>query len=234
MGGLVADHAAKEAARSRAAGRPALTPAIRRPAAVLAMLGAVLVIVPAVLFAGDTGPSRLDTRVQNVVDDSPAGAWNLVRGLDWLGEPVGRTVMVVVVTALCLLAGRRALAITAILGIVATSVLTTVLKPLVNRRIHDDFLSYPSGHTAAATAAAMILGILLADLLGAGRIVGTAIVLAAAVAGGGLMAWAQIHLTAHYPTDTLGGFGCGLLVIAPAALLTNRLARARLIRPASE
>jgi undecaprenyl-diphosphatase len=198
------------------------------------MLGAVLVIVPAVLFAGDTGPSRLDTRVQNVVDDSPAGAWNLVRGLDWLGEPVGRTVMVVVVTALCLLAGRRALAITAILGIVATSVLTTVLKPLVNRRIHDDFLSYPSGHTAAVTAAAMILGILLADLLGAGRIVGTAIVLAAAVAGGGLMAWAQIHLTAHYPTDTLGGFGCGLLVIAPAALLTNRLARARLIRPASE
>jgi undecaprenyl-diphosphatase len=234
MGGLVAKHAAKDAARSRAAARPPLTPAIRRPVAVLAMLGAVLVIVPAVLFAGDTGPSRLDRWIQDVVDSSPAGAWNLVRGLDWLGEPVGRTVMVVVVAALCLIAGRRALAITAVVGIVATSVLTTVLKPMVNRRIHGDFLSYPSGHTAAATAAAMILGVLLADLLGAGRIVGTAIVLAAAVAGGGLMAWSQIHLTAHYPTDTIGGFGCGMLVIAPAAVLTNRLLQARLIRPASE
>ena len=231
---MLSEHAANGAAQPRAATRPAVTPELRRPVAVLAILGAVLTIVPAILYAGDTGPSRLDTRVQNVVDDSPADAWNLIRALDWLGEPVGRTVLVVAVAALCLIAGRRRLAVVAVLGIVATSALTTALKPLVDRRIHDDFLSYPSGHTAAATAAAMVLGLLLADLLRAGRIVGTAIVLAAALVGGGLMSWAQIHLTAHYPTDTLGGFGCGLLVIASAALLTDRLARMRAVRPPSQ
>ena len=231
---MASDHAAEDAAQPHAATRPAVRPALRRPVVVLAVIGAILAVVPAVLFAGDTGPSRLDTRVQHVVDDSPAGAWSLVRALDWLGEPLGRTVLVLVVSALCLLAGRRALALTAVLAIVATSAVTTVLKPLVNRRIHDDFLSYPSGHTAAATAAALVLGLLVADLLRAGRIVGTAIVLSAAVAGGALMAWSQIHLTAHYPTDTLGGFGCGLLVVAPAAWLTDHLVRTRAIRPASQ
>ncbi|TCC51345.1 phosphatase PAP2 family protein [Kribbella capetownensis] len=226
--------ASQDAALPRAAMRPALVPAVRGPAVVLAAVGAVLWIVPAVLFAGDTGPSRLDVRVQNLVGDSPAGAWNLVRAMDWLGEPAGRVVLVLATAALCLIAGRQALAVAAVLGIVTTSVLTTALKPLVNRRIHDDFLSYPSGHVAAATAAAMVIGLLLADLLRTGRIAGTAILLAVTIIGGGLSAFAQIHLTAHYPTDTLGGFGCGLFVIPPTALVMNRLARRRADRPASK
>jgi membrane-associated phospholipid phosphatase len=211
-------------ARVRAAARPALTPAARRSALVLAAAGVPLVAVPALLFAGDTGPSRPDRWIQQMVADSPVGAWNLIRGLDWLGEPTGRAVLTLVVAALCVIAGRYALAVAAVLGIVATSVLATVLKGLVDRRIHGEFLSYPSGHTAAGTAAALVLGLLLADLLHTGRVASTAILLAFSVIGGGLMAWAQIYLTAHYPTDTLGGFGCGLLVVAPAALLMNRLA----------
>jgi membrane-associated phospholipid phosphatase len=212
-------------ARAGELARPALPPAIRRPALGLAVAGLPLLIVPAVLFAGGTGPSGLDRRVQQVVDDSPAGAWNLIRGLDWLGEPLGRTVLVLAVAALCLIAGRRRLAATAVLGIVATSVITTGLKYVVDRRIHDDFLSYPSGHAAAGTAAATVLGLLVADLLRAGRIASTAIVLALAVLGGGLMAWSQIHLTAHYPTDTLGGFGCALFVIPATAALIDRFRR---------
>jgi undecaprenyl-diphosphatase len=212
-------------ARVRVSARPALSPALRRPILALAIAGVPLLIGPALLFAGDTGPSRLDRQVQQVVDDSPAGAWSLIRGLDWLGEPLGRTILMLAVAALCLIAGRRRLAATAVLGIFATGVVTTALKPVVYRRIHDDFLSYPSGHTAAATAAAMVLGLLVADLLGAGRIAGTAIVLALAVLGGGLSAWAQIHLTAHYPTDTLGGFGCALFVIPATAALIDRLRR---------
>lgn len=218
---MMSDHAA----RVRASARPALPSALRRPLFALAIVGVPLLIVPAVLVAGGTGPTRLDRQVQQVVDDSPAGAWNLIRGLDWLGEPLGRTVLVLAVAALCLIAGRRRLAATAVVGIFVTGVLTTALKPVVDRRIHDDFLSYPSGHAAAGTAAAMIVGLLLADLLGAGRIAGTAIVLALALLGGGLMAWAQIHLTAHYPTDTLGGVGCALFVIPATAALIDRFRR---------
>lgn len=184
------------------------------------------------MFAGDTGPSRIDRRVQHLVDGSAAGAWDMAHSLDWLGEPAGRTLMVLALAALCLVAKRPALAATAVVGIAAISVLTTVLKPIVDRRIHDGFLSYPSGHTAAVTAAAMVVGLLLADLLHAGAVTGTAIVLATAVLGGGLMAGAQISLSAHYPTDTLGGFGCALLVIPLTAALIDRLVRLRTVRPA--
>jgi undecaprenyl-diphosphatase len=187
--------------------------------------------MPALMFAGDTGPSRLDRRIQHVVEDSPAGAWNLIRGLDWLGEPTGRAALTLVVAALCLIAGRRALAVAAVLAIAATSALAAVLKDIVDRRIHGDFASYPSGHTAAGTAAALVLGLLLAELLHAGRVASTAILLVTSVIGGGLMAWAQIQLGAHYPTDTVGGFGCGLLVVAPAAWVMDRLRKA--VRPAS-
>ncbi|MEU4601847.1 phosphatase PAP2 family protein [Kribbella sp. NPDC023972] len=222
------DDPVKDTVRPRAAVRPALVPALRRPAVGIAILGTVLVAVPAVLFAGSSKASALDASVQQAVGEPAAIAWKL----DWLGEPVGRALMVLAVVAICLLARRRALAAMAAVGVVATSLLTSVLKPIVDRRIHDNFLSYPSGHTAAVTAAAIVLGLLLADLLHAGPMTGTAIVLAAAVVGGGLMAWAQIALSAHYPTDALGGFGCALLVIPLTASVTDRLVRIRMGRPA--
>lgn len=214
------------AARARPAVLPTLAPGLRGSAGI----GALLLVVPALVFAGDTGPSRIDRWVQHLVDGPAAGAWELAHGLDWLGEPVGRTVMVLAVAALCLVAKRPALAATALVGIAAISLLTTALKPIVDRRIHDGFLSYPSGHTAAVTAAAMVVGLLLADLLHAGAVTGTAIVLATAVLGGGLTAGAQIVLSAHYPTDTVGGFGCALLVIPLTAAVIDRLVRLRLTR----
>lgn len=218
------------AARARVAVLPTLAPGLRGSAG----LGALLLVIPALVFAGDTGPGRIDRWVQHLVAGPAAGAWELAHGLDWLGEPVGRAVMVLAVAALCLVAKRPALAATALVGIAAISVLTTVLKPIVDRRIHDGFLSYPSGHTAAVTAAAMVVGLLLADLLHAGAVTGTAIVLATAVLGGGLMAAAQIVLSAHYATDTVGGFGCALLVIPLTAAVIDRLVRLRTVRPAPQ
>lgn len=218
------------AARARVAVLPTLAPGLRGSAG----LGALLLVIPALVFAGDTGPGRIDRWVQHLVAGPATGAWELAHGLDWLGEPVGRAVMVLAVAALCLVAKRPALAATALVGIAAISVLTTVLKPIVDRRIHDGFLSYPSGHTAAVTAAAMVVGLLLADLLHAGAVTGTAIVLATAVLGGGLMAGAQIVLSAHYATDTVGGFGCALLVIPLTAAVIDRLVRLRTVRPAPQ
>lgn len=218
------------AARARVAVLPTLAPGLRGSAGI----GVLLLVIPALVFAGDTGPSRIDRWVQHLVAGPAAGAWELAHGLDWLGEPVGRAVMVLAVAALCLVAKRPALAATALVGIAAISVLTTVLKPIVDRRIHDGFLSYPSGHTAAVTAAAMVVGLLLADLLHAGAVTGTAIVLATAVLGGGLMAAAQIVLSAHYATDTVGGFGCALLVIPLTAAVIDRLVRLRTVRPAPQ
>jgi membrane-associated phospholipid phosphatase len=218
-----------EADPARAGLRPAVVSAVRRTSVMLMILGLVLIAVPAVAFADDTSPGRLDRSVQSLVDETPSGARDATLVVDWLGEPEGRALMVLAVAAICLLAGRRALAITAVVGSILVGVLTTALKHVVDRRIHDDFLSYPSGHTAALTAVGLVLGLLLVDVLGAGPILGTALVLGLAAVTGGVMAWAQIDLTAHYPTDTLGGFGSALLVIPVSALLIDRLGQ-RIVR----
>ncbi|MFI6679321.1 phosphatase PAP2 family protein [Kribbella sp. NPDC050470] len=212
--------------RSRLPARPALAPAVRRPVVALALLGLVALVVPALIFAGDTGPSRLDLRVEKaVVESAPGGTYDLIRGIDWLGEPVGRALLLVVVTLACLAAGRRALALTSVVGMVTVTLLATALKPLVGRRIHAGFLCYPSGHTAALTAAALIVGLLLADLLNLGPIAGTAVILGVTVAGAAVTSWAQIVLDAHYPTDTVGGFGLALAVVPATALLTDAALR---------
>lgn len=213
--------------RSRVpAGRPALAPAVRRPAKALVLLGLPVLVVPALIYAGDTTPSRLDTRVERaVLEGAPHGTWELIRGIDWLGEPIGRALLLIAITLACWFAGRRALAVTAVVSMVAVTGLATVLKPLVGRRIHAGFLSYPSGHTAALTAAALIIGILLADVLGLGPIAGTAVMLGVTVAGAAVTSWAQIILSAHYPTDTVGGFGLSLVVVPATALLTDAALR---------
>ncbi|GAB3819251.1 phosphatase PAP2 family protein [Kribbella italica] len=206
--------------RVRAAG-PSVIAALRRSVALLIVPGALLLIVPAVLFAGDTEPARLDQWIQPKVN-APAGLWPAVLAVDWTGGPVGRALMMLLVTASCLLAGRWRLAATTVIGIGGVSVLSVGLKHVVGRRIHDDFLSYPSGHTAAATAVGLLLGLLLSDVLKLGRAVGTLLVLALALVCGTVMALSQIDLTAHYPVDTIGGFGCALMVIPATALLIDR------------
>lgn len=219
--------------RLRAPAHPALAPAVRRPTLGLALLGLPALAVPALLFSGDSGPSRVDTRIRTaVLDKAPAGTWELIRGIDWLGEPVGRALLLIAVTLACLAAGRRALAATAVVAMVAVTVLATALKPLVDRRIHAGFLCYPSGHTAALTAAALIIGILLADVLGLGPIAGAAVVLGVTVAGAAATSWAQIVLDAHYPTDTVGGFGLALVVIPVSAVLVDLFVRRRAAGPA--
>ncbi|MGW7685844.1 phosphatase PAP2 family protein [Kribbella sp. NPDC054772] len=197
---------------------------VRRSMVPLIVLGLVLVTVPALVYAGSTRPSRIDGRLQSLATDRSPAAHQLAVALDWLGEPRGRILVILAVAAVCLLARRRALAITAVIASLVVAVLTTGLKYIVDRRIHDGFLSYPSGHAAAFAAIGLVLGLLLADLLRTSLALGTAIVLAATLAAGILMAWSQVSLTAHYPTDTVGGVGCALIVVPAIALLVDRWA----------
>jgi undecaprenyl-diphosphatase len=196
---------------------------LRAPAVALAIAGAVILVVPAVFTTGETAPGRLDNWIQPHVN-APAAAWTGTLVVDWFGGPAGRLLALLLVTALCLLTRRYRLALTSVTAVVAVTALSTILKHVVDRRIHDGFLSYPSGHTAAATAVCLVLGLLLSDLLMLGRVAATALVLGLTLVGGGLMAYTQIDLTAHYPTDTLGGFGCALLVVPATALLVDKLA----------
>jgi undecaprenyl-diphosphatase len=187
------------------------------------VLGLLLVVGPAVAVSDGTGPVRFDRWAQSGVDASSAPwSYDVLLTVDGLGEPVGRTLLVVAVAGFCLAFRRTALALTAVVASALVVVVTSVLKQVVGRRIHEDSLSYPSGHTAALTALGLVLGLLLADLAGAGPLLGAAIALAGAVLGGALMAWSQIYLTAHYPTDTVGGAGTALVVVPATVLLVDR------------
>jgi membrane-associated phospholipid phosphatase len=176
------------------------------PLAVVSSLAAVALVVLGFLFAGDSSGAPVDVGIRAYLRSLDQPWHSIALVIDWTGEPVGYTVVLVTFVIVFLRKGNRRAAILAVAGTAAAVAVTTGLKPLVGRTINDGFLSFPSGHTATATAFALVA------TLAAGRLWLTAIV---AVLAAAAMAWAQVLLNAHYPTDTFGGF-CAALAIVPA------------------
>jgi membrane-associated phospholipid phosphatase len=141
--------------------------------------------------------------------------------IDAAGNPVGAATLVILLTVGCWVAGCRRLALLAVVGPVLAVLTSTVLKQVVQRTIHGENLSYPSGHTATATALALVAGLLLVDVLGQRRLPALALLGLTTAAGGAVMAVAQIALSAHYPTDTLGGFFTSIAAVSVSALLID-------------
>nr|WP_242552361.1 phosphatase PAP2 family protein [Streptomyces beijiangensis] len=204
----------------------ALPPALRARLGLTAFLATLVVVALGVLYAGHSEPGRVDRWFVLPTSDSIRPPWrNVALALDFFGEPAGAAVLLVAAVTGCLLLRQpRALAL-AVVGAALAIGTTTLLKHLVGRTIHGaDNLSYPSGHTAFATALAYVVALLAAGRLGFGRTAGTLLVLAAALAAGAAMGWAQVALSAHYPTDVLGGWCTALAVTPAAAWLVDRVA----------
>ncbi len=209
--------------------QPALPPALRRPAALVTAASAAVATGLGVTYAGESAPSVVDSWLQPPgnpwVDEATTTAALLV---DVLAERVPGVALALLAAALCLLLRRRRLAVLAVVGQGATGVAAIGLKPVLGRTIHDVHYSYPSGHTAALTALVMVLGLLLLDVVtsrhpGRAR-VATAIMVAAVVAAGAAMGWAQSFLGAHYPTDTIGGFCAAVAIMCTVAWLVDAIA----------
>ncbi|MFI5792967.1 phosphatase PAP2 family protein [Streptomyces sp. NPDC051677] len=214
-------------------GRPApavlLPPSLRPRLGLIAALAALVVVVLGVGYAGHSEPGRVDRWIVQPTADSVRPPWRRVAlGMDFLGEPAGSAMLIVAVVAGCLLLRRPRAAVLVVAGTALTVGTTTLLKHLVGRTIHgDDNLSYPSGHTAFFTALAVIGALLATGRLGLGRTAGMSLVLAAALVAGTAMGWAQVALSAHYPTDVLGGWCTALAVIPATAWLIDWTAAAR-------
>ncbi|WP_405884570.1 phosphatase PAP2 family protein [Streptomyces sp. NBC_01136] len=209
-------------------GRPApavLPPSLRPWLGLIAALTALVVVALGVLYAGHSEPGVVDRWIIQPTADSLRPPWRYVAlAMDFLGEPVGAATLVVAAVTGCLLLRRPRAAVLIVAGVGMTVATTTLLKSLVGRTIHGDNLSYPSGHTAFATALALMVALLATDRLGLGREAGTLLVLAAALVAGAAMGWAQVALGAHYPTDVLGGWCTALAVIPATAWLVDRMA----------
>lgn len=156
----------------------------------------------------------------------------LALAIDFGGEPVGAAILITAVVGVCLVLRRQRLAVLALLGSGLTVTMTTLLKPVVHRPIHRHFLSYPSGHTALFTSLAFVLALIAVGRLRTSAPTSTLLVLAAAGASGAAMAWAQVSLGAHYPTDTVGGFCIAIAIMPATAWLLDRAADRR--RPSYE
>jgi membrane-associated phospholipid phosphatase len=144
--------------------------------------------------------------------------------IDYGGEPVGAALLVAAVLTACLLLGHRRAAVLTMAAAGSTVAVTTVLKPVVGRTIHGGYLSFPSGHTALATALAFVAALLAVGVLGVDGPQGVLVVLATATVAGVAMAWAEVALGAHYPTDAIGGFATALAVVPATAWLVDLIA----------
>ncbi|MCX5088560.1 phosphatase PAP2 family protein [Streptomyces sp. NBC_00365] len=210
-------------------GRPApavLPPSLRPWLGLIAALAALVVVALGVLYADHSEPGVVDRWVIQPTADSLRPPWRYVAlALDFLGEPAGAAMLIVAAVTGCLLLRRPRAAVLVVAGAAVTVGTATLLKHLVGRTIHGaGNLSYPSGHTAFATALALMAALLATRRLGLGRTAGTSLVLASALVAGAAMGWAQVGLGAHYPTDVLGGWCTALAVIPATAWLVDRTA----------
>lgn len=193
---------------------------VARPLGVVALCAAVTLMALGFVFAGTSATSEFGIPVEH----RPLESWELLAlVVDWTGEPDGAMVVLAVLVVVFLRLGNRRAAVLAVAGPGVTVALTTAMKPLVGRTINDGYLSFPSGHTASATAFALIT-----TLVVVGRNPARAWLLAVApTAAGAAMAWAQVLLNAHYPTDTIGGFCAALVVVPAVAWAIDRVADRR-------
>ncbi|MEV8021443.1 phosphatase PAP2 family protein [Streptomyces sp. NPDC086554] len=201
-------------------------PSLRAWLGLTAALAALVVVVLGVLYAGHSEPGRVDRWIIQPTADSVRPPWRRVAlAIDFLGEPAGAATLVVAAVAGCLLLRRPRAAVLVVAGAGLTVGTAKLLKHLVGRTIHGEGnLCYPSGHTAFLTALALVVALLAADRFGLGRTAGTLLVLTAALTAGAAMGWAQVALSAHYPTDVLGGWCTALAVVPATAWLVDRIA----------
>ena len=120
--------------------------------------------VLAARYAGTSEAGGVDTRVDAVVDPlGTAHRW-LVRHVMALGSPSSVVVLAFAASAVCLVLGRRRLAVLAVVGPGVTGVCTTLLKPALGRTIGGGF-AFPSGHTGGATSLGLVAALLAISVL---------------------------------------------------------------------
>ena len=140
----------------------------------------------------------------------------VIADLSALGSAVIATSIVVIATAYLALAHRRRHAMmVAICGMGAPAVMELLKqfherpRPSVVTPVDPTIgLSFPSGHTLAATAIYLTLGVLIASAADQRRI--KIFVMAVAVLLAFLVGFTRVYLGAHYPTDVVGGWMVGL------------------------
>ncbi|GAA1860712.1 phosphatase PAP2 family protein [Pseudonocardia ailaonensis] len=206
---------------------PALPAELRRPAAVGVVAATVVFGLLAARYGGDSGYGRVDGHAVSVVDRLTGAHFSLLEQLTRFGSPPLVVAAALLLCAVCLVLGRRRLAVVALVGPGLTGLATTLLKPTIGRTIGDGGYAFPSGHTGGATSIALVAALLLVSLVRPGRTTGIALVVVIALVAGGTIGTAMVAIGAHYPTDTVGGFCAAVALVLGTALALEAVATRR-------
>jgi membrane-associated phospholipid phosphatase len=200
---------------------PVLPEVRKRPALLIVAAAAFVALGLGERYAGEAYPRWLDRVGLAATRDwfpVPRRVAYLVIGVF---DPVPLAVLVAVLAVTCLVVGRRRLAVLAVAGPVATGLLTTVLKPVIDRTKNGD-LAYPSGHMGAAVASALVVALLLVGLVSMGRWLTIVVLVAVPAVVGVVVGFAMTVTNYHYLTDAIGGFCVAVAVVLSLAVLLDR------------
>jgi membrane-associated phospholipid phosphatase len=209
---------------------PALDPSLRRITLALAALSVIVVAVLGARYANEDAMSHLDRRLDNALDHIPAGRGGLAMVVISFGGPATIAFLTAVLTVVCVAAGRRRLALVAIVGTLLTGAATTLIKPIVGRTFVNGGLAFPSGHTGGTTAVALVTMLLLVSLLRLRPPWNAVAVIGGTLAAGVTMAVSLTVGFFHYATDTIGGFCTAVAVVTAVAWLVDLFAE-RAVHP---
>jgi undecaprenyl-diphosphatase len=180
----------------------------------LALVGLTAVLVPAEPLALERSWSEAMADIQTPSLKDVALVFN------WLGRGIGRTLSLVAI-GVVLLVARRWLALLAFAATESlTPLVSSLLKALVDRArppgglVHPPGASFPSGHAAYAGATCVAL-VLLFTMPGPRRR-GWWTIAAVGIAG---MAWSRTYLQVHWLADVIAGslLGIGMTLLIFAA-----------------
>lgn len=195
-------------------------PALRAPAAAVAVLALLVFGVFAARYADGSSAGRIDRHIQVLVGHGPS----LTETVIVFGSPPAVVVLAVFLAVVALTLGHRRLAVLAVVGPGLTGVATTTLKPIVGRTLDGSF-AFPSGHTGGATALGVVTALVLVTVLRTATGTSALLIAGGATLSGGAMGFALVADRAHYATDTVGGFCVAVTVVLTSALAIERWPR---------
>lgn len=207
-------------------------PNLARPAvAALAAFGVVILVLLAVaISAGLTDP--FDRSLTEAIQaDQLSGILSPLRWITELGSTGAVTVVAVLTLLVGVLIGPWIHGLAGAITIGLASVGVELLKALVARTrpevlepiIVERGFSFPSGHATLSMVAYGVLAVLvtrsrLARGIRVGVIAGLGVVVA-------LVGVSRVWLGVHYPTDAIGGWTAGAVIVLLFAYLTREVSR---------
>ena len=204
--------------------RRLMPPGLSRPAAVVALLCALTTVILGMRYRGDPAGGWLDQGVHAAIDSAFPGRHWLLQVMLTPSEPVVVGIVIGIIALVAMFRRRPNVVVLVVTGPVAAVTLGSVILKPVFGRTYQGHLAFPSGHTASLVSVLTVLTLLVAAATRPPwRVRLTSLAIMGSLTLTGIVATALVGLKAHYVTDTVGGFCCGVATVLVAALTIDRI-----------